>query len=758
MAKTLIGQLILRLRTEGLGEAKKVTDTMRDVENAARRLGQTGSGTWGAGFQRQLNSLKLTATEIREVESSWMRLHEAMRGRNLAGALRGMEIGHWKTNTISALAAQRAAIENHFKTVESNARQHGIRMRDILRAGYVSLGFYTGAQAGGTVTRVGFKEASERSRVDAESYYRGLSDSERGSIETAAADLATRRRVSQTDVMEILADAAMNMKNTDAALKTGDSQVAAYKVWANTYGEEAAISYLRAFNRAMDNTNVDDPNEYKGMLDNFMKAWQVSGKDIDPAAWAQGIKYARGSGKVFDRDFLSRVLPFVMAETSGTDAGTQLRAIFDQFIVGRASKESIAAQSEYGLRDGVKRDAKGRVIEKGTLTQADLFAKNPLDWFNRVLLPAMEAKGVNTGDPVVLAEEIGKLTNNRLSSDAAIKAILGFEQMQRILNERFPNAKGLAAADTMDEKSLGSATDGLVTAYGNLAAALAPVESVINPGLNALADGINRLAAAAKDNPILVSLGLLSAGAGALKGGQFALGKMTDMFGLKGSAIALDGSAAALTRAAVALGGAGVADGLGGASDGKGKPSSKVGRAAKYGALAAGPGTMLYAVDQMLFGGAGSKKLDENVSYASAFLKALGTLWNQKARGEEAPAGDENLAAPGWFKRFMLGKAAEENFNFGDHMGIPLRGGDPQVDTGGLDEAQQKAMQTGQGILDALSVTARPVVDLGPLQEANRLVQAIRAGLDGIGAAATRAQNNAGAEMRRNFSDRGGGF
>src|SRR5690606_36110401 len=140
---------------------------------------------------------------------------------------------------------------------------------------------------------------------------------------------------------------------------------------------------------------------YQGMLDNFMRAWQVSGKDIDPAAWAQGIKYARGSGKVFDHDFLSRVLPFVMAETSGTDAGTQLRAIFDQFIVGRASKESIAAQTEYGLRDGVKRDATGRVIEKGSLTQADLFAKNPLDWFNKVLLPAMEAKGVNTGDPVV---------------------------------------------------------------------------------------------------------------------------------------------------------------------------------------------------------------------------------------------------------------------------------------------------------------------------------------------------------------------
>lgn len=750
MARTLVGQLILRLRTEGLGEAKKITDTMRGVENAARRLGQTGSGTWGAGFQRQLNSLKLTANEIREVERSWTRLHEAMRSRNLAGAMKSAEVGHWKTNTISALAAQRAAIEGHFKAVESKARQHGLRMADIVRASYVSMGFYTGAHGAGMLTRQGFKEASERSRVQAESYYRGLNDKERGSIETASEDLATRRRVSKTDVMEILADAAMNMKNTGAALQTGDSQVAAYKIWANTYGPEQAIGYLRAFNRAMDNINVDDPNEYKGMLDNFTKAWQVSGKDIDPAAWAQGIKYARGSGKVFDHDFLSRVLPFVMAETSGTDAGTQLRAIFDQFIVGRASKESIAAQTEYGLRDGVKRDAKGRVIEKGSLTQADLFAKNPLEWFNKVLLPAMEAKGVNTGDSVVLAEEIGKLTNNRLSSDAAIKAILGFEQMQRILSERFPNAKGLAAADTMDEKSLSSATDGLVTAYGNLAAALAPVESVINPGLNALADGINKLAAAAKDNPVLVSLGLLGAGAGALKGGQFALGKMSDMFGLKGSALALDGSAAALTRAAVALGGAGVADGLGGVGDGKGKPSSKVGRAAKYGALAAGPGTMLYAVDQMLFGGAGSKKLDENVSYASAFLEALGKLWNKELRGEEASAERKDIAGPSLREQMAI-KLRPGHKSYAD------RSEGPQVDTGSMDDAQQKALQTGQGILDALNVAAKPVVDLASLQEANRLVQSLKAGLDGLNAAARTARNSAGAEMRRNFSDRGGG-
>ena len=37
-----------------------------------------------------------------------------------------------------------------------------------------------------------------------------------------------------------------------------DSQVSAYKIWGNTYGEKYAIGQLRAFNRAMDNLNVTE--------------------------------------------------------------------------------------------------------------------------------------------------------------------------------------------------------------------------------------------------------------------------------------------------------------------------------------------------------------------------------------------------------------------------------------------------------------------------------------------------------------------
>jgi hypothetical protein len=579
MARTLIGQLILKLRTEGLGEAGKLTNVMRDVENAAKRLGQTGARSWGMGFQNQIDKLKLTQQQIRDVERSWVQLHQSMSGRNLARAAQASTVSHWKTNTLSHLAQQRAAFEEHFRRVEAGATGHSRRMHDIMRAAYVSMGFYTGAYGGGMVIRQGFKEASERSRVEAENKFRGLSDVERTKIDCAAGEIAGRRRVSKTDAMEVAADASMNMPSTDAALATLDSQISAFKLWANTYGSEYAIGQLRAFNRAMDNINVTEPDAYKGMLNNFMKAWQVTGKDSDPADWAQAIKYSRASGKVFSHDFLSRVLPFIMAETGGSDAGTQLRAGFDQFIVGRAPKNALKAQREYGLRD-----------DDG-LVQAELFAQNPMQWFHDVLVPAMKAKGVNTDDPVTLAEEIGKLTNNRLSSDSAVKAILGWEQMQRLLNERFPKAAGLKAADQMDAASLSSSVDGLVTSFGNLSAALIPVQSVINPALNSLADGINALAAAAKEDPVLAALELGLGGAALYGGAKYGVGKMADIAGLRASAVALDGSAAALTRAAVALGGAGVTDGVtpdGKVKRGKGLASLVTGGVAAAGVTAAG--------------------------------------------------------------------------------------------------------------------------------------------------------------------------
>jgi hypothetical protein len=94
-----------------LGEAKNVVTTMKDIENAARNIGRTGVGSWGAGFGKQLAQLKATPGEIEAVRRSWTDLVTHLDNKNVAKALRKQSISAWKTSTISHLAAVRAEAE-----------------------------------------------------------------------------------------------------------------------------------------------------------------------------------------------------------------------------------------------------------------------------------------------------------------------------------------------------------------------------------------------------------------------------------------------------------------------------------------------------------------------------------------------------------------------------------------------------------------------------------------------------------------------
>ncbi|MBF6992730.1 hypothetical protein, partial [Cupriavidus sp. IK-TO18] len=162
--------------------------------------------------------------------------------------------------------------------------------------------------------------------------------------------LSGKYRLSKSQIFEVMKEASLSMPSTDAALAVSEKMAQAFLILSNAMGSEGAISGLRQFNKAMDNIEKVTPKEYTNYLENFMKAQQVAGMDIDPGAYAQAIKYARSSGKVYGDDFMSKWLPFLIAETGGSDAGTQIRAAFDQFIVGRASKKAIKAQEEYGIR------------------------------------------------------------------------------------------------------------------------------------------------------------------------------------------------------------------------------------------------------------------------------------------------------------------------------------------------------------------------------------------------------------------------
>lgn len=749
MARTLIGQLILRLRAEGLGEAKNVVTTMKDIENAARNIGRTGVGSWGAGFGKQLAQLKATPGEIEAVRRSWTDLVIHLDNKNVAKALRKQSISAWKTSTISHLAAVRAEAEATERRVVAMHRALGWGVKPAMVMG----GGYTMGYMGGIMGREALIAASNERRVQAEAKYAGLSLDERGKIDTRANELATRYRLAKSQIYDVMKEASLSMPSTDAAITVSDEMARAYLVLSNMLGPEGALAGLRQFNKALDNIERITPEEYRYGIKNFMKAQQVIGRDIDPAAFAEAIKFARAGGKVFGDEFMFQWLPMLIAESGGSDSGTQLRAAFDQFIVGRASKEAIAAQDEYGIREGVVRNKNGKIVDKGRLLNQEKFTDNPLTWMWDTLLPKLREKGVDLNDTTELARIVGQLTNNRLSSDLILRAILSMQQYRRLVEERLPNAAGLDAADSIQTDNPFAAWAGFKDSLENLSAAVLPMGHV-STALNTLADGINTLTAAARENPALTALGMGAAGVGAFKGGKGIYDLLSGGFGLKSSAIALDGSAAALTRAAAALGGQSALDG-GILPDGK--PGNKPGGGGGLwgwmaGLVAAAPGTLAAIIAGSInLGQSDLVKTDEEKArwddvktrIAEHFRQKEEEAASQRSRAEARPSEQDTVEA-------------DRERSLDAYLDGPSRPTGPVPLMLDLETARADAQHAASDLSSALSIKGTADIDSSAIDTAIRKAQVLLDTLRQAGSAVLAAgssTDNLNAELRRSMSD-----
>jgi len=715
MAKTFIGQLIFRLKTEGQGEAGKIINTMAEINKAAKQLSQSSNVGWGTGFAKQLIHLKANAREMAAVHRSWVALHADMDRKNLTSALRKSDISMWKTATVSHLAAVRAQAKDTEAQIASLRRTLGYG----LRPGMVMLGGYTAGYMGGVMGREALIAASNERRVHAEAKYAGLSEDERGKIGKRAGDLSSKYRLSEASVFEVLKEASLSMPSTDAALAVSEEMAQAYLVLSNTLGPEGAMAGLRQFNRAMDNVEKVTPDEYKYGLENYMKAQQVIGRDIDPTAFAEAIKFARTGGKVFGDEFLFQWLPMLLAESGGADAGTQLRAVFDQFIVGRASKKSLKEQERLGLRD-----ADGRLLEQ------EKFTENPLKWIWDTLLPTLKKQGVDTENETELARVMGGLTNNRLSSDLLLRALLSMESYRRQVEERLPNAAGLDAAHDIQNDNPFAAWEGFKSSLENLAAASLPMPT-ITAGLNSLADTINAFQKRIREGDPTVTY---AAAASAGLAGIWLTAKTTAaVTGLVAAGTNLNVAAVALQRAAAMQAGAGILDG---APGGRG-----LGKLGALGFLGFNLPTLLTALSAI-----GLREVIENLSTANA------------ADQRGAPPRD-------YTDRYGAAENADNNYR--QWHGVPFEGGMHRAGRGAgpqpgiesfiadLDRLRTQAIDTGNEVQGSLGVTVSPKIDSASLDAFLRKIRAAAAELSQLGSAPTRRDESVEREMNRNMADFG---
>lgn len=700
MARTLVGRLQLVVEAMGLGEAKKVEGSMASIERTAKRL---SSAPWGQNFERQLHKMAAGAKEIEVIRRSWNSLQKDIAGRGLAAALKKSEISAWKTATLGEMAAVRSSM----RQTEKEALRIGRALKGALRPAYVMAGGYTGAYMAGTWGREALNAASEAQRVRAETKFAGLSGSEQAQITARAEELSAKYRMAFSDVLSMLKETTLSMPSVDAALKVSDANARAQLVLDNAGGNGA--QGVRAFAKSMDLLERLDPDRYISMLNGFVKMQQILGKDIDPEGYYQAVKYSRTGGKVGSDEFMSMYLPMMIAEVGGPNAGNAIRAGFDQFVVGRASKQALAAQQDYGLR------------KDGKLVNEEQFGANPIKWIYDTLLPALEQRGVNTQDKTELARVVGQLSSNRLSSDEVIGAILNMQQVFRYLDKRVPNAAGLSAADDVQNLNPFAAYSGFKDSLANLSDAVLPMET-IGAGLNRFADYINAFTKKVREGDPAVVGGAGIAGAGVAAFGAWKV--TTGIYALATAGPALNEAAAALTAAAVAQRG-----GVPGAAG-----STAGGGAGWLSALGLTGTTGLWA---MLVNGLGDTP---------------GGTFNEQVNNQK-------LARQGL--RRMLGLGSGRPTHFQEHERDDSLYGKMFVSPqrpGGIASVLNPP-DPMQPILDGMdkvnSTPVKPTIDVSQLQAAKALIDGILRSLGSIGGAVTKASGRVDEEVRRAHTDFG---
>ncbi|GAB5506089.1 MAG: hypothetical protein Rhirs2KO_12520 [Rhizobiaceae bacterium] len=695
LAKTLIGQLILRLRTEGLGETRKITSAIRDVEAAARRL--AGVRSWGVGFQRQLDKLKLSANDIRNVERSWLDLHNSMKSRNLAGALRSSEISHWKTGVVSALALSRAEFDRHTADMERRARTHATRMGRILRPAFVLAGAYTAPYFAGIMGREALSASSERRREIFRQRMANIPDEQRETLFAKSEELGQKYpSLPITSIMELARSTYSTMGDAERAAAVLERLTQSLVVLQSAKGPDAAVQHLIGLIRGLDNLGINADgrkgiDQVNALVDAATKAAQVD-PDFDPGQFFSFARRSKVAGPALSPDFLARASVYMQdmgPEVAGNALGMAFKAFVLEAVGSAGGKRYLAERHRIGIRNN------------DGLMDAELFGSDPDQWVVKHLIPALRRDGVDLENNTQVADAIGKLSGNTNATGLLTRIVTQREQIERwlrLMNE----AMGSEVAGDVRFEDPFVGLQAFKKSLENLSAALVPIDH-INRGLNGLADTINALAKAGEENPAATALGIGAAGYGLFKGGKALAGKL-DLFGLKASAVALDGSAAALTRAAVALGGSGIADG-------KSLPGKKgLSGFAKLGLPAAivagGAAGTAYIVRELST--ANSSENQRLATHRGAEVESMKALTRAQASGEIEAMYEE-----------LLGKA--------------------------------KA--AGMEIESSLSVTAKPEVDDSAFDRMLAKLQHIKRELAGMGVATTRAERNLGVEMRRNFAD-----
>jgi hypothetical protein len=167
------------------------------------------------------------------------------------------------------------------------------------------------------------------------------------------------------------------------------------------------------------------PEEFSSYVDTMTKVIEATGGKVTPEMFMSTFKYGRTAMLGWDEGFIGGALPRLMqsmASGSGGGGGSgsggpgnALMSAFAKVVQGQMPKKAAEEWAKMGLTPGGVSHIEGSSESiVGDISSKDLFMKNPYEWVQKTLMPALAAKGITEQNAII--EQISKMFPVRTAS------------------------------------------------------------------------------------------------------------------------------------------------------------------------------------------------------------------------------------------------------------------------------------------------------------------------------------------------------
>jgi hypothetical protein len=443
-------------------------------------------------------------------------------------------------STNGAIAQQKARLE-----ALANVSGRRAALRQGMDRGRATAGHMAMAGAGGIATAYGVRRAITEPLHQVREYDTttqrvaalGLKDEDT----KKAIDYAKRMKTfgtSTNDNLGLMLDATTafaDVHHAEMVMPTLAKMKFANKaMFGAEKGEDNERKFMDMLRVIEMRNGLSSEQTFMDQADKVQRVITATGGRIGPEEWLNFIKTGGIAAKGLSDSAMYYQLEALVSEMGGNRVGTATMSAYQNLYQGRTTKRAAQNIEELGLigdPSKVKHDKAGQMsyLNPGALKGGDIFRTNQFEWMEKVLLPAMAAKGITDEQEII--DKIGSIFSNRTASNL-------FATMYQQRDQIHKNARLNAGADGIQQLDLkareiisGKEVDTMARFHDAMLEAGKAILPAYTSLLNTAASALQGITNFARENPVLASyigkavlwVGLLATGFGALSLGAAAL-------------------------------------------------------------------------------------------------------------------------------------------------------------------------------------------------------------------------------------------